>query len=118
VDTFEGDAGRGEEDPSERYSDPAGDISAAPEMGVLRPCTIRGGEESLEEATADGVNDTLEGADICRGADSDETKGGSGADETRGGVEAWVRDPVPDAESGEEPHWVWTHGITAANKET
>lgn len=110
---------RGDE-ASARCLDPMWDISAAPEVRVLRPCIIRWGEDSLEEATADGARDALEGADICGGTDStsrDATNGGPGTDvgdpenmggaETRGGVEALVRDidaAALDAERGDDTH--------------
>ena len=85
--------------------DPAEVISAAAEGGGLRPCIIRGGEESLGGAAGDEAKDTLGGVEICGGVDStsgDETTGGPRADigdpetagtaETRGGVEALFRD--------------------------
>lgn len=89
--------------------DPAGVISG------LRPCIIKGGEESLGGAAGDKEQDTLGGVEVCGGVDSisgDDTLGGPGADmgdsdsvraaETRGGVEALVRDvntAAGDAES-------------------
>lgn len=98
VDNFGGDAGK-EEDPTDRCLVPAGDISG------LRPCIIRGGEESVGGAAGDGAEDTLGGVEICGGVDSisgDDTVGSPGADvgdsetagaaETRGGVVALVRD--------------------------
>lgn len=100
VDNLESDAGREEEeDPTDRCLDTVEDISG------LRPCIIRGGEESLGGAAEDGADDTFEGVEICGGIDStpgDDTIGGrradvgdsetAGAAETRGGVEALVRD--------------------------
>lgn len=104
VDNVLVDAGREEEEgPTDRCLDPAGDVSVTAEVGGLRPCFIRGGEESLGGAAGDGAEDTLGGIEICGGADStsgDDSIGGPGADvghsetagpvETRGGVESVV----------------------------
>lgn len=94
-----------EEDPADRCLDPAGVISAAAEGGGLRPCIIRGGEESLGGADGDEADNTLGGVVICGGLDSTsggETTGGpepdmgdpetAGSAEARGGVEALFRD--------------------------
>lgn len=100
ADNFESDAGREEEEETpDRCLDPVEDISG------LRPCIIRGGEESLGGAAEGGADDTFEGVEMRGGIDStpgDDTIGGRGPDvgdsetagaaETRGGVEAMVRD--------------------------
>lgn len=87
---------------------PTEDISVAAEDGGLRPCTSRGGEESLEGAAGDGVEDTLEGVEICDGVDSAsgaETIGGTGADmgdpDTAEAAEALVRDADTGADDGD-----------------
>lgn len=75
----------------------------AADMGGLRPCTIRGGVESLGEAEGDEAKGTLGGVEICGRVDStstDESGGGPCADVgepekaagTRSGVEALVGD--------------------------
>lgn len=86
----------------------SGNISGAKEEEGLTACTVREGEESLEEVTADGAKDILRGPDICGGTGSMSQDGTTGADvgepdkgETPGGVEAFVRDtevPTFDAE--------------------
>ena len=78
--------------------DPTGDISR------LKPCIIRGGEESLGGAAGDGAQDTLGVVEVCGRADSvsgDDTTGGREPDvgdsetavaETRGHVESLFRE--------------------------
>lgn len=57
--SFGGATGREEEASSGRGSGVSGDNSGAKEVGGLSAFTARGGEESLEEATADGAKDVL-----------------------------------------------------------
>lgn len=97
--------------------DPAGGISG------LRPCIIKGVEESLGGAVEDGAEDTFGGVEICGGVDSlseDGTTVGprtgvgdsaiAGTAETRGGVVSLVRDADTaagdvDAESWDDTDW-------------
>lgn len=94
-----------EEDPPDRCLDPAGGISG------LRPCIIRGVEESLGGAAKDDAEDTFGGAEICWGVDSDsgttEDPGADGGDSaiarvaaSRGGVVSLARDADTAADLG------------------
>lgn len=58
-----GAGGREMEDPTGICLDAAGDISVPAEVVGLRPCTSRGGEETLGAAAEDGTDDTSGGAD-------------------------------------------------------
>lgn len=90
-----GDAGRGEiEDPADICLDPTGDISVPAEVGGLRPCTIRGGEETLGGAVEGGTDDASRGGvdstlrdDITGGLEAEE-----GGPDTAGPPETLVRD--------------------------
>ena len=105
---LEGKAGTREGDPIVLCGDPAESIWEPQPEGGLRPCTIRGGEESLGDpatecrdaklggvATRGGVDTTAwEGSVAGPGVDREET---TGAIVSRGGVDAFPKGEVETA---------------------
>lgn len=110
---LEGNAGTREGDLTVRCGDPAESTwEEEPEEG-LRPCTIKGGEESLGDPATDCRYDKLGGVATRGGVDTtavDGSVGGPGADtegvgttgatESRGGVEAF-----PKGDPGDPEEW-------------